>query len=136
MNIGRASRESGVSMKAIRKYEEVGLVGSIRRLDNSYRDYSEDDVRRLKFIRRARSLGFSLKQIGTLLQLRDNQNRACREVLSMAQDHLRELDGKVVLLREMADTLKTLADACDGSDKPDCIILQRLDDGLGIDKAA
>jgi Cu(I)-responsive transcriptional regulator len=136
MNIGQASRKSGVSVKSIRRYEEAGLLTSIRRLANAYRDYSDDDVRRLEFIRRCRSFGFSLKQIGELLAFRDSESRTCRDVRTLALVHSMDLSAKAMAMSRMAETLRALAESCDGSDRPECLILQRLGDGVGLDLAA
>ncbi|TDR93185.1 Cu(I)-responsive transcriptional regulator [Enterovirga rhinocerotis] len=127
MQIGEASAASGVSAKMIRHYEEIGLVPRAGRRDNSYRDYDAADVHRLRFIRRARDLGFSMDQIRMLLRLWSDQGRSNAEVKAIALDHVRELEDKIAQLRDMADTLTHLAEACDGSGRPHCPILRGLE---------
>lgn len=128
MNIGAASRASGVSQRMIRHYEQIGLIPSATRRDSGYRDYSEADVHRLRFIANARDLGFAISEIGTLLALWSDQNRASGEVRSLAIAHAGELGRKARALEAMRQTLLTLAQQCHGDDRPDCPILQRLED--------
>ncbi len=127
MQIGEAAAASGVSAKMIRHYESIGLVPKAGRRDNAYRDYDASDVHRLRFIRRSRDLGFSMDQIRTLLRLWSDQERSNAEVKAIALDHVRELEEKIVQLRDMADTLTHLARACDGSGRPHCPILRGLE---------
>ena len=127
MQIGKAVDESGVSAKKIRHYETIGLLPVAGRRESGYRDFSIADIERLRFIRRARNLGFSIDQIRTLLRLWSDEGRSNAEVKALALAHVRELDEKVRSLREMSATLKHLAEACDGDGRPDCPILSRLD---------
>ena len=127
MQIGEAAAVSGVSAKMIRHYESIGLVPRAGRRDNSYRDYDAADVHRLRFIRRARDLGFSMDQIRALLRLWSDQGRSNAEVKAIALDHVRELQEKIAHLQEMAGTLAHLAEACDGSGRPHCPILRGLE---------
>lgn len=127
MNIGQAAARSGVSAKRIRYYESVGLVPSAERLASNYRRYSADDVHRLEFIRRARDLGFAVERIRDLLKLWSDRNRASSEVKAVAQAHIAELEAKIGQMREMADVLHRLADACEGNDRPDCPIIRGLE---------
>lgn len=129
MQIGQAAKASGVSAKMIRHYEAIGLVPSAGRRDNAYRDYGDDDVHRLNFIRRARGLGFSFDQIRALLRLWSDRARSNAEVKAIALAHVDELERKIAEMREMAATLHGLAEACDGSGRPDCPILQGLEGG-------
>ena len=130
MNIGRAAAGSGVSAKMIRHYEEIGLVPAPARQPSNYRDYDDDDVHRLKFIRRARDLGFPISRIRGLLKLWSDRNRSSSEVKAIALAHVAELEGKIAHMREMADALHGLADACEGDERPDCPIIQDLEGRL------
>ena len=114
MQIGAASKASGVSAKMIRHYEAIGLVPDADRRDSNYRDYGRDDVHRLGFIRRCRDLGFSIEETRNLLRLWGDQERSSADVKAMTQAHITELEQKIALLQEMRATLSTLADACDG----------------------
>lgn len=127
MQIGQAAKASGVSAKMIRHYESIGLIAPAGRRDSNYRDYGSDDVHRLRFIRRARDLGFPIDRIRDLLRLWSDRGRASAEVKRIAMTHLEELDRKISELREMAGALRGLAEACDGDDRPDCPILKGLE---------
>jgi MerR family transcriptional regulator, copper efflux regulator len=129
MQIGQAAAASGVSAKMIRHYESIGLIAPAGRRDSNYRVYGEEDVHRLRFIRRARDLGFAIDQIRDLLRLWSDQARASAEVKHIALAHLAELDRKITEMRDMAATLRGLAEACDGDARPNCPILRRLGDG-------
>ena len=129
MNIGQAAAASGVSAKMIRYYESVGLVRPADRTASNYRDFSDRDVNELRFLRRARSLGFSIEEIGQLLELWRDRGRPSREVKAIAQRHVADLDARVAEMRAMADTLRHLANACHGDDRPDCPILGDLGGG-------
>ena len=126
MNIGQAAAASGVSAKMIRYYESIGLVKATARTGNGYRIYGEKDLHALRFIKRARNLGFSLEQIGELLSLWQNTERASADVKTIAMGHVEELNQRIVELTEMRDTLASLAKTCHGDDRPDCPILQTL----------
>ncbi|UMR30568.1 Cu(I)-responsive transcriptional regulator [Massilia sp. MB5] len=126
MNIGQAATASGVSAKMIRYYESIGLVSESRRSDSGYRIYSDKDLHALRFIKRARNLGFSLEQIRDLLSLWQNNERASADVKAIALAHVDELNQRIRELSEMRDTLASLADSCHGDQRPDCPILQTL----------
>lgn len=126
MNIGQASRATGVSTKMIRYYESVGLIRPADRTDSNYRDFAERDVRELQFIRRARDLGFSIEVIGQLLSLWRDRDRPSREVKAVAEAHIADLDARITEMQAMADVLRTLARSCAGDDRPDCPILRDL----------
>ena len=128
MNIGQAATASGISAKMIRYYESIALVPPGRRSDAGYRIYSEDDLHVLRFVKRARSLGFSLEQIRELLSLWQNKARASADVKAIALGHVAQLEQRIAELTEMRDTLQTLAGCCQGNDRPDCPILQSLGD--------
>jgi MerR family gold-responsive transcriptional activator of gol and ges genes len=127
MIIGEASKSSGVSAKMIRYYEQIGLVPPAQRTASGYRAYSNADVHRLHFIRRARDLGFSVAEIHDLLDLWHDSSRQSADVKRLAQAHIVELHQKIDGLRQMADTLQTLIDGCAGDERPDCPILANLE---------
>jgi MerR family transcriptional regulator, copper efflux regulator len=127
MNIGQAAEASGVSAKAIRYYETAGLVAPAGRSQGGYRVYGEADIRVLRFIRRARDLGFSIERIRRLLDLWHDRRRASADVKRLALDHVSEIDVKIAALRTMRDTVQELADACDGDHRPECPILRDLE---------
>lgn len=131
MNIGKASAASGVSAKMIRYYESIGLVPAARRTEAGYRFYTDEDVHVLRFIRRARDLGFLVAEIGELLALWRDQGRASADVKGIALAHVAALERKIAELQGMADTLRTLAAHCHGDARPDCPILTDLDAGGG-----
>lgn len=128
MNIGAASRASGVSERMIRHYEKIGLIPPAARRDSGYRDYGDDDVHRLRFIANARDLGFGIGEIGALLALWSDRGRASGEVKALALARAEELGRKAQALAQMRDTLLDLARKCHGDDRPDCPILKRLED--------
>jgi Cu(I)-responsive transcriptional regulator len=133
MNIGAAARASGVSAKMIRYYEEIGLLPAARRSANGYRVYGEPEVHTLGFIRRARSLGFSVAQIADLVRLWQDQGRASAEVKAIAEAHVAELEAKVAELQAMAGTLRHLAESCHGDARPECPILEDLAGAMARD---
>ncbi|WP_292037294.1 MULTISPECIES: Cu(I)-responsive transcriptional regulator [unclassified Brevundimonas] len=127
MNIGKASQATGVSAKMIRYYESVGLIRPSERTESNYRDFSERDLNDLRFIRRARSLGFSVEEIGRLLSLWRDHNRPSREVKALAEKHVADLDARIKEMQSMADSLRDLSRCCAGDDRPDCPILSDLE---------
>ena len=126
MNIGQAATASGVSAKMIRHYELVGLFAQPLRTDAGYRQYTEQDLHRLRFIRRARDLGFSILQIGELVGLWQNRGRPSRQVKALAQAHIKELEQKAQELLAMKATLEHLVHCCHGDERPECPILEEL----------
>jgi Cu(I)-responsive transcriptional regulator len=126
MNIGQASQASGVSTKMIRYYEEIGLVPKAARRDSGYRDYGESDLHRLRFIRRARDLGFTVEQIEGLLGLWSDRSRASADVKALALGHVEELRRKMAEIEGMIATLEGLARSCHGDHRPDCPIIEEL----------
>ena len=127
MNIGQASKQSGVSQRMIRHYEAIGLIPRAARRDSGYRDYDESDVHTLRFIRRARDLGFPIDEIRQLLALWQDRSRASADVKSLALARAAELKRKARELDEMRRSLETLARSCQGDDRPDCPILGGLE---------
>jgi Cu(I)-responsive transcriptional regulator len=125
-NIGEAAQLSGVSAKMIRHYEGIGLIPSAGRTFAGYRLYGEADLHRLRFIKRARSLGFSIKHIEELLGLWNDPKRASRDVKRLAQMHADDLEKKIAEMAAMQRTLRDLARRCHGDERPDCPVLDDL----------
>ena len=126
MNIGESAAASGVSAKMIRYYESIGLIRKAARSSAGYRAYKETDLHTLKFIRRARDLGFSIGDISRLLALWRDRRRASAEVKKMALEHVTELRRKIAELEAMTRTLLMLAETCHGDDRPHCPIIDDL----------
>ncbi len=126
MNIGEASKASGVSAKMIRHYESVGLFPEAVRTESGYRQYADKEVSTLRFVRQSRDLGFSIEQIRELLGLWQDRKRPSRQVRALAQAHIEELDEKLKELRSMKATLEHLVHCCHGDDRPDCPIIDTL----------
>ncbi|EYS92819.1 transcriptional regulator [Cupriavidus sp. SK-4] len=138
MNIGEASKASRVSAKMIRYYEQIGLIPPADRTDSGYRAYTPTDIHRLHFIRRARDLGFSVAEIGGLLGLWNDQSRHSADVKRLAEQQIAELDRRMENIRKMAETLTALISSCAGDHRPDCPILDELqqpDDGCAEPEA-
>lgn len=131
MNIGEAAGASGVSAKMIRHYEELGLLPVALRSESGYRQYEQNAVHSLRFIRHARALGFSLAEISELVSLWENRRRPSRQVKALAEAHIKELEQKAGELLAMKSTLEHLVHCCHGDDRPECPIL----DGLAGDAA-
>jgi len=123
MNIGEAAQASGVSAKMIRHYESIGLVAPPPRTEGGYRRYDARAVHTLRFVRRARSLGFSLDEIRGLLSLWHDRARASADVKALTLRHVADLEQRIAELAAMRDTLRALAQACSGDERPDCPIL-------------
>jgi Cu(I)-responsive transcriptional regulator len=126
VNIGEAALASGVSAKMIRYYEEIGLISPAARTGNNYRTYGGDQVHVLRFIKRARSLGFSLEETQALLKLWQDRSRESAAVKDIATTHIDDLERRIAEMQGMVKTLKHLAHCCGGNDRPDCPILDDL----------
>ncbi|WP_020593709.1 Cu(I)-responsive transcriptional regulator [Kiloniella laminariae] len=126
MKIGQVSDKSGLPTKTIRYYESIGLIAPAGRTAAGYRAYDKNDLETLKFIQRARSLGFSIQEVSALLMLWNDRNRASAQVKELAKRHVEEIDRKVAELQSMKETLSTLIDKCHGDDRPNCPILNDL----------
>jgi Cu(I)-responsive transcriptional regulator len=126
MNIGQAAAASGVSAKMIRHYEALGLVAGVARTDAGYRVYDETTLHTLRFIRRARDLGFGMEEIRALLALWRNRRRSSAEVKRIATTHVADLQRRIEALQSMQRTLEHLAHCCAGDERPDCPILDDL----------
>jgi MerR family gold-responsive transcriptional activator of gol and ges genes len=137
MRISEAARQSGVSAKMIRYYESIGLLAPASRRDNSYRDFDARDVHNLRFIRRARALGFSVEEITRLLALWRDKSRSSRDVKVIASTHVAELRQRIAELQAMVTTLEHLSAHCHGDQRPDCPILSDLGgDGTEADRSS
>ncbi|WP_150300382.1 Cu(I)-responsive transcriptional regulator [Pseudomonas profundi] len=128
MNISEAAKASGLTPRMIRHYESIGLLPSAERSAAGYRRYNNQDLHTLRFIHRARTLGFSIEQISQLLALWQNRERSSAEVKSLVRDHLVELEEKIAGLQAMHDSLAHLANCCRGDSRPECPILDNLAD--------
>lgn len=126
MNIGEAAKASNVSAKMIRYYEQIGLIPAADRTESGYRAYSQADIHRLRFIRRARDLGFQVAEITDLLGLWNDTSRHSADVKRLAEQHIVDLEQRIESMRQMADTLKSLISCCAGDERPECPILERL----------
>jgi len=126
VTIGDAARLSGVSAKMVRHYEGLGLLARVARTDSGYRQYGAADVHTLRFIKRARDLGFSMDEIAELLSLWQNRRRASASVRRIAQQHADDLAQRIAAMQEMQTTLQHLIHCCQGDDRPDCPILDQL----------
>jgi MerR family copper efflux transcriptional regulator len=125
MNIGTAAEKSGLPAKTIRYYEDIGLL-TADRAENGYRDYSASDVHRLRFLKRARNLGFSVEECRQLLSLYNDKQRESADVKAVAKVKLIEVDRKLKELKELRDMLGHLIETCHGDDRPECPIIDGL----------
>ena len=130
MSIGAVAVKSGLPAKTIRYYEDIGLLTPPRR-ENGYRTYREQELHKLKFLHRARSLGFTIEQCRQLLSLYEDETRASSDVKALARQHLKEVDAKILELQGMKSTLETLIKSCRGDHRPDCPIIDDLASARG-----
>ncbi|MGB0572840.1 MAG: Cu(I)-responsive transcriptional regulator [Alphaproteobacteria bacterium] len=131
MNISEAAEQAGLPAKTIRYYEDIGLVETARRRDNGYRDYAERDVHMLRFLSRARGLGFSVEDCRALVALYADTDRKSADVKEIALNRVTDIDAKITELQAMRATLVELAETCHGDDRPDCPIIDDLASRLG-----
>ena len=124
--IGIAAQRAGVSARMVRHYESLGLLPPVARTDSGYRQYTEADVHALRFIRRARDLGFSMAEIATLLGLWQDKARASSQVKSIAQAHINDLNTRIADMQAMQRSLQSLVQCCHGDQRPECPILDDL----------
>lgn len=129
MTIGQAAKASGVSAKMIRYYEAIGLIAPVARSESGYRIYTEADIHTLRFIRRARDLGFGVEGIAELLALWRDRSRHSADVKRVAEAHIAVLERKIAELQGMAGTLRHLVSCCAGDERPDCPILEDIGEG-------
>lgn len=126
MNIGQAAARSGVSAKMVRHYESLGLLPKVARTEAGYRQYGDAEVHTLRFIRRARDLGFSMAEIGELLKLWTNRRRASGDVRRIAERHVADLERRIAEMSAMKRTLEHLVHCCHGDERPECPIIDEL----------
>ena len=124
--IGAAASRAGVSARMVRHYESLGLLASVARTESGYRQYGEADVHTLRFIRRARDLGFSIEEIAQLLGLWQDKARASAQVKQIAQRHIDNLEGRIAAMQAMQRSLQQLVGCCQGDERPECPILDDL----------
>ena len=129
MQIGRVAEHSGLPAKTIRYYEEIGLISKPNRTPSGYREYDKQDIEVLRFVSRARGLGFSIKDVKNLLALYNDRGRASADVKKIALEHVDEIERKIAELDSIRRTLLHLADKCHGDEWPECPILQELAHG-------
>lgn len=125
MNIGQAAEQSGLPVKTIRYYEEIGLINA-GRSDNGYRQFGDVEIHKLRFVQRARGLGFSVEDCRALLSLYEDKHRASAEVKAIASNHLDDINTKIAELQNLRDVLAHLIDHCAGDARPDCPIIDDL----------
>ncbi len=126
MNIGQAAAASGVTAKMIRYYESIGLITAADRTESGYRQYADNEVQTLRFIKRSRDLGFSLERIKTLIGLWEDKDRKSADVKKLARQYIAELDQDILKLQSIRDQLEHLAECCHGDARPDCPIIDDL----------
>ncbi len=129
MNIGAAAEATGVPAKTIRYYESIGLIPPATRAENGYRHYTEFDVETLRFIQHSRRLGFSVKDVGNLLELWGDKDRSSADVKALALQHISEVEQRIKELETIRRTLIDLTERCHGNDRPECPILEDLATG-------
>lgn len=132
MNIGKLAKASGVNAKLIRYYESIDLLPPAGRTEAGYRQYSHQDIERLRFIRRARALGFGMPEIRQLLSLWQNEGRASADVKQLALQHIQDLESRIAEMQTMVSVLSALAQSCHGDNSPDCPILENLAAATGL----
>jgi MerR family copper efflux transcriptional regulator len=127
MNIGEVAEKVGLPAKTIRYYEDIGLV-TPRRDTNGYRSFRDTDMHKLAFLGRSRALGFTIEDCRNLLALWDDQDRASADVRAIATEHLTRIEQKIADLEDIRDTLSHLVRECAGDQRPNCPILQKLEE--------
>ena len=126
MNIGKAAKLSNLTVKAVRYYANIGLVKPQQNISTGYRDYTEDEVAKLKFIGKARKFDFSIDECRELLSLYEDKNRTSKEVKKMTLEKISQIDSKLRDLNGLKKELSYLANNCHGDDRPNCPILEEL----------
>ena len=128
MNIGKAAKLSGLTVKAVRYYSDIGIIKPTVAVDTGYRDFSEPDLAKLQFVAKARKFDFSLDDCRELLALYENTERTSKEVKALTLEKIAEIDIKLTELKMLREQLSTLASVCQGDGRPDCPILDALSD--------
>ena len=134
MNIGMAAKLSGLTVKTIRYYANIGLIAPAQDTQTGYRSFSKDDVAKLQFIGKARRFNFSIEECRELLSLYQDKNRPSKEVKELTLEKIAEIEEKLLELKALRDQLQHLATHCQGNDRPDCPILDALSDSLPSEK--
>ncbi|MCE2510314.1 MAG: Cu(I)-responsive transcriptional regulator [Alphaproteobacteria bacterium] len=136
MNIGEVSKKSGLPAKTIRYYESIGLLPKPHRSEGGYRVYTSNDLMTLRFVQRARRLGFSVGDVENLLALWRDQHRSSSEVKKLAIQQIGSIDQRIRALENMRGVLIDLTERCHGDERPDCPILDDLADDETEDRFA
>ena len=126
MNIGKASKLSELTVKAVRYYDNIGLVKPNQNIFSGYREYNDEDVLKLKFVGKARKFNFSIDECRELLSLYENKSRPSKDVKKLTLEKISQIDKKLKQLQNLKDELSYLADNCHGDDRPNCPILDAL----------
>ena len=126
MNIGKASKLSELTVKAVRYYDNIGLVKPHQNIFSGYREYNEEDISKLKFVGKARKFNFSINECRELLSLYENKNRPSKDVKKLTLEKISQIDDKLKQLQNLKDELRYLADNCNGDDRPNCPILDAM----------
>lgn len=126
MNIGKAAILSGLTVKTVRYYSDLGIIEPYIDINSGYREFSENDVAKLQFVGKARKFNFSLEECRELLALYENKDRPSKEVKLLTLEKIAEIDKKLLELQSLKDQLNSLATACQGDDRPNCPILDAL----------
>lgn len=135
LTIGQLAKQAEVNIDTIRYYERRGLLSPPQRKESGYRQYLDDAVVRIRFIKRAKALGFSLDEIADLLSLRLDPRTKCGDIKKRAQKKISEIEGKIQMLERMRQTLVQLTEMCEeGRQASECPVLEALDENAGIDK--
>ena len=129
MNIGEASKKSGLSVKTVRYYDEINLIKPIKNKATNYRHYTTADLAKLQFIGKARRFNFSIKECKELLSLYENQNRSSKEVRNLTLTKIAEIDVKLTELENLREQLSHLVNCCKGNERPECPIIDELATG-------
>jgi MerR family copper efflux transcriptional regulator len=132
MNIGQAAAAADMNAKMVRHYESIGLIDRAQRSESGYRQYNDSDIHTLRFIKRSRRLGFSMRDIRLSLTIWHDRQRPSSEVKALAISHIGELDAKIAELQGMRDTLHHLAKYCQGDHRPNCPILNDLEAAIPL----
>ena len=126
MNIGKAAKLTDLTVKTVRYYADIGIIVPQKDHNTGYRDFSNEDVAKLQFIRKARKFDFSIGECRELLALYQDKNRPSRDVKALTLEKISEIDEKLTDLKNLRQQLNKLATSCQGNDRPNCPILDAL----------
>ena len=130
MNIGKAALQSGLTIKTVRYYSNIGLINPRKNVDTGYRDFSENDIAKLQFVGKARKFDFNIEECRELLALYENKDRPSKDVKSLTLEKIQQIDKKLEELKGLRDQLNSLALSCQGDNRPECPILDALSDNI------